>query len=386
MPHPFGSLRHRPAARAVALFSALNLIMVMVYVILAPSRLEPDGFVVWQHPTSLALRAALAVMAYVLIVWAVRPGRRSRAELSVLAVLGAGVTAVLSVAYLPFVPLAVVPIVVRYWLSLRSTVLFTFAALLLTAPLWRSAFTATSDVPAAAFLGVLLVTVVLNGYTLGSFEFALRESRAREELTALGDLSVRHAQLAERARISRELHDTLGHHLTAQRFDLQLLAAHATAETDRDALGRAIARNVDALADVRRAVRALKPETLSGRVTDAVTDLMAVWPSQVTLRVQGDEPALTSDVKLALYRFVQEALTNARRHAGGSDVQLTLSFEGGVTVVAANEAAGRDLTPGGGLAGLAERALTLGGTVTTRLEQGQFTVRMTLPARRGARG
>lgn len=380
----FDSLSDRPAARAVALFGALNLGMVLLYVIFAPSRLEPAGFVAWRHPPSVVLRVALAALVYGVIVWAVRPGRRTRRELTLLAGIGVAFTALLSVAYLPFAPLAVVPIVARYWLGLRRTALLSLTALLLTAPLWQAAFASTSDVPVAAFVGVLLVTIVLNGYTLGSFEFALRESRAREELSALRDLEVRHAELAERARISRELHDTLGHHLTAQRFDLQLLGAHTT-DAGRPALDRATARNVDALADVRRAVRALRPETLAGRVTTAVTDLAALWPSEVTLQLRGDEPRLDADEKLAVYRFVQEALTNARRHAEGAPVHLTLAFDDAVTVEASNAAAAHTVTAGSGLRGLAERAATLGGRIDVYLAEGRFTVRLSWPLGREER-
>ncbi|MFC4456199.1 sensor histidine kinase [Deinococcus sonorensis] len=372
------SFRDRPTARAVALFGALNFAMALAFMLAVPARYERPATPPLLVPERAAIRVALVLAGYAVVVWAVRPGRRTRLELAALVAVGIAATAFASRVYFPFLPLAVLPVAARYWLSLRATLAVTLVAFLASVPLWLPAV--AGHRPLIMALLALAVTVALNGYTLLSFEFALREARAREGLRALQALTVRHAELAERARVARELHDTLGHHLTAQRFDLQLLAALGGASEAQPPLERATARNADALAEVRRAVRAQPPEPLEGGLTGALHALARGWPTPVHLTVQGEEPRLTDDTRLVVYRAAQEALTNAGRHAPGAVPRVTLTFlPGEVRLEAENAQAPHRVTLGGGLRGLEARAHALNGGVSVSTAGGVFTLRLAVP-------
>ena len=143
-------------------------------------------------------------------------------------------------------------------------------------------------------------------------------------------MEIQHAYLEERSRLSRELHDTLGHDLTAQRFDLEILKMPVLdSSVANQALERALARNVEAMHNLRRVVRALRPENFDEmKFREAIRQLVSISanPKLVSLEVDGEEGALSSDQRVALYRLVQEALTNAIKHAPGEPLQLHMQF------------------------------------------------------------
>ena len=185
------------------------------------------------------------------------------------------------------------------------------------------------------------------------------------------------AQEAERRRIARELHDQIGQNLTAVLLELKRLRGRvdpAYAETLADA--QELAR--ESLDELRRISYELRPAALDdlglksalAALTTAISRRSGV---AVTLDVAGDVPPMPADVELAVYRVAQEALTNAIRHSGGSRAHVRLAASAGSLVLQVSDD-GRGLgdgpISGGGIRGMRERALTVGGRLLLGVGEG----------------
>ena len=200
----------------------------------------------------------------------------------------------------------------------------------------------------------------------------------------------------ERLRIARDLHDVIAHTLTtinvqastaAQLLDRNPDHARGALETIEDA-------SRDAIDELRAILGVLRESEAAGVPlhpmpgVDDVPDLVRRTHEDgvdVRLAVVGDPPRrLPEAVSLAAYRIVQESLTNARRHAAGSAVQVTLAFDQHQVDVTIENGEGRpDHTnghgPGVGIIGMTERATAVGGTVTARALARGFRVEAGLP-------
>jgi signal transduction histidine kinase len=251
-----------------------------------------------------------------------------------------------------------------------------------------------------ALLGLLSVVC------LGFSEAVMEARRSGERTQALlGDLEAAHLELRryaervrdltlseERTRIAREMHDSVGHHLTAVR--LQAEAAVKTVERrPEEALEQMVrARDLAAQAfeEVRRSVRALKPPPAGERSGAAALRALARsfkgTGLDVAFRVVGEERALPEEAELVLYRALQESLTNAARHSGARSVRASLMYgDEAVRLMAADDGRGAadnavTLTRGFGLTALAERAEALGGAFAAgNAPGGGFAVEVELP-------
>ncbi|HEY9422348.1 MAG TPA: sensor histidine kinase, partial [Thermoanaerobaculia bacterium] len=185
----------------------------------------------------------------------------------------------------------------------------------------------------------------------------------------------------ERLQISRELHDTLGHHLTVLSVNLDLaqrLTDGKAAEPVREAHG--IARLL--LAEVREVVGSLR-EDRSVDLRRAIETLIAGTPEP---RVHLDFPedlGIPDPVRAhALFRCVQEAVTNAVRHAGARNLWIELAHEnGGIVLRARDDGRGSAaVQAGNGLRGMRERLEESGGSLEIASEPGQgFCLRCWMP-------
>ena len=174
--------------------------------------------------------------------------------------------------------------------------------------------------------------------------------------------------LAERNRIAREVHDVLGHTLSALSVQLEALASLVDDGAGPDEVRNAAARSrrlvKEGLEETRRAVRVLRDEPVS--VVDQVTALSE--DPHVTVQVQGDPRPLAPAAGLAIVRVAQEAVTNARKHAAGASVAVTLAFTDSRTELTVDNAATvpspfADTGAGYGLQGMRERVELVGGTL-----------------------
>jgi two-component system, NarL family, sensor histidine kinase UhpB len=192
---------------------------------------------------------------------------------------------------------------------------------------------------------------------LGRLEAERRESSGR----------VLAAQEAERLRIARELHDEVGQTLTAVALRAEHAAAHAA--EDRPQLDELAAIVQDSLEDVRRISRELRPEALDDLgLVNALIALCSRVSEQSGIRVrrqlQTPPVDLPPEVELAIYRIAQEALTNAMRHSNASEVDVSLVQEDGEVVLRVKDdgqGLPEQVIAGGGLAGMRERAMLIGG-------------------------
>ncbi|OQY21038.1 MAG: hypothetical protein B6I34_07910 [Anaerolineaceae bacterium 4572_32.1] len=198
----------------------------------------------------------------------------------------------------------------------------------------------------------------------------------------------------ERNRLSRELHDTLAHSLSALVVELgavrALLRSGDTTQAEEE-LARAQEVAREGLNEARRAIldlRAAPLETLglSGALRQAVSDFEERSGVPATLTVEGQETALRRDEEQALYRIAEEALENAARHASATQVEVRLCFAPeAVTLTVEDDGVGLsdpERREGLGMLGMKERAALVGGRCKVERMGKQGTrVRVTLPRR-----
>lgn len=254
----------------------------------------------------------------------------------------------------------------------------------LTAPGWYRDPERVSD------LLMLTVGLVL---ALSMAAVAVGEQRARRELqeyaTQVADLSA----AAERNRLARDIHDSLGHHLTAMSVQLEMASDFRT--LDPDAAQRALheaRRSVRlALGDVRQSVRALRDEAARPALSAALAGLARDGgaPPRVTVEVSGDETGYGTAELTALYRAAQEGVTNARRHALASRVTVVVRLAGDTARLEVTDD-GRGFAPaatgtGFGLVGMRERVQLVAGSVEIDSGPGTGT-RLTVTVPRGRTG
>ncbi|THA73138.1 two-component sensor histidine kinase [Streptomyces sp. A0642] len=200
-------------------------------------------------------------------------------------------------------------------------------------------------------------------------------------------------RLAERTRIARELHDIVTHHVTAMVVQTEA-ARYLTAAPDR--LDQTLATVTDtgrrAITDLRHLLDLLDPGHGAEARTPAVGRIRTLVEQSrrsgqtVEFTEQGIPAASTGSADLVAYRVVQEALTNALKHARGStaSVQVRHSEREIVVEVGTDGSGSRARVPGGsgrGLAGLRERVDVLGGDFSADFRaDGGFVVRARIPA------
>jgi PAS domain S-box-containing protein len=214
--------------------------------------------------------------------------------------------------------------------------------------------------------------------------------RSRQALRGLS-ASVVDAREQERRRIARELHDELGQRLSALKLELAGCASAAGLPPEDPRLRAMLAMLDDTMASVRRIAADLRPLMLDDLGLAAAVEWLAAEATrrlgmQVQVEVDELDPEPGEPLAIAVYRMVQEALTNAARHARASRVQVRLRCRAGeLQLSVQDDGPGFPLPERGrpgsyGLLGMRERARLLGGRVEIdNPPEGGGRVRVWLP-------
>ncbi len=249
---------------------------------------------------------------------------------------------------------------------------------------------------AAFFLPAILFVIVFSRLTLSANKAQRKAELLTEELEAankqLGEYAVQAEELAttqERNRIAREIHDNLGHYLTV--VNVQLEAAKVVLDKNpdkaRDAISKAQNLAQEGLTAVRQSVVQLREDPLNNQpLPDAIQKLIRENQSagiDTQLVVEAEPRPLTPNTNLALYRIVQEALTNIRRHSNATTAEVKLSYLNSQQVdieVSDNGKGAADTQNGFGLMGIRERVNILEGNMQIQTEPNAgFTLNVSVP-------
>lgn len=213
-------------------------------------------------------------------------------------------------------------------------------------------------------------------------------AEAHEELRRYAERVHTLAVAEERTRMARELHDSVGHYLTVIKVGLENAERFRDHEPEAAWLDVRQAKKLtsEALREIRRYVRALRPPLLDGRSGSAALHELARQFQgtglTVDVAVDGKERALDEKTELALFRVMQESLTNALRHSEGTNVLVRLGFDPhAVRLSVADDGKGAGSAGFGfGLTSLTDRVHDIGGILYAEDgTHGGFLVRVELP-------
>jgi signal transduction histidine kinase len=382
-----GALDVPPILAAVRI---IVLVMVLVTVPLAEPHLGSGA-----RGTAVAVALGICVVSWV--AWLLARGRM-RVVVAALAVLGVagGALAALS----PLSTAIAVGCVVTASVGARLNIETSLAITAATVAAFLAAGLATGA-PTEALLGYPLTFIGLWALGLNRHAYLLRAEQAEQTLAETRRARAAEteaAALAERARIAREIHDVLAHSLAAVSVNLEAAGALlGTLPAGRPELGQAIecigrasVFTKEGLADARRAILALRDDAapLADQVAELVKEYRTDGDVPVDLVSTGSPRPVPAEASLAVYRTAQEALTNARKHAPGQPVRLTLDYAPAeLTMQVVNPLPTLDIErplaasgAGYGLTGLRERAALSGGTLTAGPAGGEWRVSLRIPA------
>jgi len=333
-----------------------------------------------------ALGFALVVVAGSSLAW------RRRAPLTVATIVSAAVATASLLGYWP-------EFVALLWIAVYSAAAYTerhrLVRVLLPVALLTSVAISIGErwdrgLNWVEILSDLIVTFGVP-ILLGRMTFNRRRRIVRDR-----EFATRQAVAAERAAIARELHDVVAHHMSV--MVVQAGAARAVSASDPAATAEAL-RQIEAsgrtgLTEMRRLLEVLKaeedgngraPQPGLARMSELL-DAMRASGLPVEAIVEGSPRPLPPGVDLSAYRIVQEALTNALRHAGGASARVVVRYDAGaVELEVADDGPGLPEDPeasgGHGLIGMRERVQLFGGELEAGPRPGGgFLLRARLPS------
>jgi signal transduction histidine kinase len=271
--------------------------------------------------------------------------------------------------------------------------------------------------------GVVAVLIFAAAWAVGTLSRARRadlaaQARRADTAEAQSDERAARAATAERMRIARELHDVVAHHVSLVAVQAEAAASllpgrPAEAARSVDLIGQTARQAMTELRRLLGVLRDVGDGSPAGRASERIPLVPAPSLSQVPdvlaqvrtaglpveLTVRGPAPVLSPGVDLTAYRIVQEALTNTMRHAPGASAQVEIAYEEDFVTIRVTDTGPRApgaravappperVTSGGGkqgfgLAGIAERVSSCGGTFAVGpREAGGFVVTARLPVR-----
>lgn len=214
---------------------------------------------------------------------------------------------------------------------------------------------------------------------------------ANRQLQDYANMSERMAQTRERNRLAREIHDTLGHTLTgiATGLDACLALIDVSVEQTKKQLELLSKVSRDGIKDIRRSVNELRPDALERlslevAIRKMVSEMSQVSDVEIYFETEECQMKFDEDEENAIYRVIQESITNAVRHGKAKKIWITLDRKDGeIILVIHDDGIGcKDIKSGFGTKHIKERIEMLRGTVSFDGKNG-FTVTAHIPIRWG---
>ncbi|MGN2242194.1 sensor histidine kinase [Frateuria sp. GZRR33] len=241
----------------------------------------------------------------------------------------------------------------------------------------------TAFLQVCMYLGISALAFFTSMVASQQTEAREAQRRLNSELRATRALLAESTRIAERMRIARELHDLIGHHLTALSLNLEV-ASHLANDSAGEHVRKAQATARHLLSDVREAVSELRQDDAID-LTQALRSLIEGVPG-LTVNVDMPPRFAVEDPRRAqvLLRCAQEIITNCARHAGARQLWLTFAYADANQIGLHARDDGRGAAhfkPGNGLSGMRERLAEFGGSVAvdTAVSEGfALTVRLPL--------
>jgi len=366
-----------------SLFSATTLLLIALYAFSLPQ--NPLGWIC----------LALMAMLYLALIWFAlewwTPARNILAVVLMIALAGILFLSHPGSSDLP-TGLLLIPLILlmareqgdQRTLAMLLAVL-TMAALVALA--YNAAYIWTLlSVVIALYMSVRAINIYKQAYNLSQQNVAELSAAHKElqethnALQAASVHSMRYAALAERARLAREIHDGLGHQLTS--LIVQLQALEIMLPGDPESAGQAVpgmlATAREAMAEVRRAVETWNEDEGGiglAALQGLVSQYAAVAPFKLEFEQEGEFSEWPQELSVALYRILQEALTNITRHAQASAASIRLEEVDERVILTVSDSGvyteNTLLTPGYGIRGIQERSQALGGSCSFSQNQPQ---------------
>jgi signal transduction histidine kinase len=388
-----GSLRAHPLALDATIAAVVLLCMI------AGSFVAPDG----EHGMSFGARTPDPLSLLLMVLGAAALVLRRRAPKAVLAVTGA-LSVIESITGDPRAPVAMSAVIALYTVASTTDRTTTWRVGLLTMTVLTAAAMLAGPLPWYAQENLAIVAWTGIGATAGdavrsrrAFIQAIRERAERAERTREEEARRRVAE--ERLRIARDLHDVVAHHIALVNVQAGVAAHVMDKRPDqaKEALGHVREASRSALNELRATVGLLRQSDDPEAPTEPAPGLSRLEELAGTFRNAGlpvevacsdPDTALPAAVDLAAYRIIQEALTNAQKHAGpGARAEVSVVRVGPNIEVTVLDDGSEDSVPPGtggghGLLGMRERVTALGGTLTTGPRYGRgFRVHAILPVK-----
>ena len=249
--------------------------------------------------------------------------------------------------------------------------------------LWRMPDLMAADalINTGFFLAISLFVFI--GSLAGVREKQSRDElrRLNQELRATQALLAQNTRISERVRIARELHDLVGHHLTALTLNLEVVT-HLVEGKSLEHVQQAHALAKLLLADVREVVSDMRQDDAVDLAEALETLIEGVPAPLIHLDLPSDQVMMDPDRAQVLLRAAQEIITNSVRHARSKNLWIRLSeAQDGLAMSARDDGRGtREVRRGNGLLGMSERLQALGGKLEIESARGAgFTLHLWMP-------
>jgi two-component system, NarL family, sensor histidine kinase DesK len=220
-------------------------------------------------------------------------------------------------------------------------------------------------------------------YTFNSLKLLNEKNEVRKlfkELKATQILLNENIRRDERLRISRDLHDSMGHNLTALNIQLEI-ASHSNSEAAIRCIDKAKVISQFLLSDVRKAVTDFR-QSLHGGLVDALLKLKEnITDIDVVIQVDVDESILDSSHLELIFRCTQESLTNTMKHSNATNCTISVSHRNGELTFLAQDNGQVTVAPevGNGLRGIKERLARFDGELFYQWSASGFILGFSIP-------